>query len=112
MSEGRAAEREVSRAESPRTRAPVYSRAHLSACMNEKIPLPAQAGRGISVLSELAVENEVKAGVLRSGAFTEGEILRRVDFIYTADGDQKFINEFIRFSRKRMGRSLIRVPGR
>ena len=70
------------------------------------------AGGGISVLSSLAVENEVKAGVLQAGAFTEGEILRRVDFIYTADGDQKFINEFIRFSRKRMGRSLIRVPGR
>ena len=81
-------------------------------CSPDAVKMLVQAGGGISVLSELVVENEVKAGVLRSGAFTEGEMLRRVDFIYTADGDQKFINEFIRFSRKRMGRSLIRVPGR
>ena len=80
-------------------------------CSLDAVKILVQAGGGISVLSELAAENEVKAGVLRSGAFSEGEILRRVDFIYTADGDQKFINEFIRFSRKHMGRSLIRVPG-
>ena len=81
-------------------------------CSLDAVKILVRAGGGISVLSELAAENEVKAGVLRSGAFSEGEILRRVDFIYTADGDQKFINEFIRFSRKHMGRSLIRVPGR
>ena len=80
-------------------------------CSLDAVKILVQAGGGISVLSELAAENEVKAGVLRSGAFSEGEILRRADFIYTADGDQKFINEFIRFSRKHMGRSLIRVPG-
>ena len=50
--------------------------------------------------------------MLRSGAFSEGEMLRRVDFIYTASGDQRFINEFIRFSRKRMGRSLLRPAGK
>ena len=81
-------------------------------CSPDAVKILVQAGGGISVLSELAVENEVKAGALRSGAFVEGEILRRVDFIYTADGDQKFVNEFIRFCRKHMGRSLIRVPGR
>ena len=64
------------------------------------------------MLSELVVENEVKAGVLRSGAFTEGELLRRVDFIYTASGDQRFIHEFIRFGRKHMGRSLLRPPAK
>ena len=77
-------------------------------CSPDAVKMLVQAGEGISVMSELAVENEVKAGVLRSGAFNEGEILRRVDFIYTASGDQRFINEFIRFGRKRMGRSLLR----
>ena len=81
-------------------------------CSLDAVKILVQAGCGISVLSELAAENEVRAGVLRTGAFSEGEILRRVDFIYTADGDQRFIHEFIRFSRKHMGRSLIPVPGR
>ena len=81
-------------------------------CSLDAVKIMVQAGRGISVLSGLAVENEVKAGVLRSGAFAEGEMLRRVDFIYTADGDQRFIHEFIRFARKRMGRSLIPAPGK
>ena len=81
-------------------------------CSPDAVKMLVQAGGGISVLSELVVENEVKAGVLRSGAFTEGEFLRRVDFIYTASGDQRFINEFIRFSRKHMGRSLLRPAGK
>lgn len=81
-------------------------------CSLDAVKMLVQAGEGISVLSELAVENELKAGVLRSGSFTEGELLRRVDFIYTASGDQRFINEFIRFSRKRMGRSLLRPAGK
>ena len=80
-------------------------------CSLDAVKLLVQAGGGISVLSELAAENEVKAGVLRAGAFSEGEILRRVDFIYTSDGDQRFIHEFIGFSRKHIGRSLIRVHG-
>ena len=80
-------------------------------CSLDAVKILVQAGGGISVLSELAVENEVKAGVLQSGAFGEGEILRRVDFIYTTDGDQRFIHEFISFSRKHIGRSLIRVRG-
>ena len=77
-------------------------------CSLDAVKMLVQAGGGLSVLSELAVENEVKAGVLQSGEFTEGGILRRVDFIYTASGDQRFINEFIRFGRKHMGRSLLR----
>ena len=84
----------------------------IEVCSPDAVKMLTQAGGGISVLSELVVENELKAGVLRSGAFSEGEILRRVDFIYTADGDQRFIHEFIRFSRKRMGRSLLRPAGK
>ena len=82
----------------------------IEVCSPDAVKMLVQAGGGISVLSELVVENEVKAGVLRAGAFSEGEILRRVDFIYTASGDQRFINGFISFSRKHMGRSLLR-PG-
>ena len=78
-------------------------------CSLDAVKILVQAGGGISVLSELAVENEVKAGVLRTGTFSEGDLLRRVDFIYTADGDQRFIHEFIHFSRKHIGRSLIRA---
>ena len=81
-------------------------------CSTDAVKILVQAGGGISVLSELAVENEVKAGVLRTGAFAEGDLLRRVDFIYTADGDQRFVHDFIGFSRKHMGRSLIRASGR
>ena len=81
-------------------------------CSTDAVKILVQAGGGISVLSELAVENEVKAGVLRTGAFAEGDLLRRVDFIYTADGDQRFVHDFIGFSRKHMGRSLIRPSGR
>ena len=77
-------------------------------CSPDAVKMLVEAGEGVSILSELVVENEVKAGVLRSGAFAEGEILRRVDFIYTPSGDQRFINEFIGFSRKHMGRSLLR----
>ena len=81
-------------------------------CSLDAVKILVQAGGGISVLSELAVENEVKAGTLHSGTFSEGEILRPVDFIYTAGGDQRFIHEFIRFSRKHMGRSLLRPSGK
>ena len=80
-------------------------------CSLDAVKILVQAGSGISVLSALAAENEVKAGVLQAGAFHEGEILRHVDFVYTADGDQRFIHEFINFSRKHIGRSLIRAAG-
>ena len=75
-------------------------------CSLDAVKTLVQAGAGISVVSDLAVENEVKAGVLQTGRFTEGEIVRSVDFIYTAFGDQRFIHDFIAFSRKHRGRSL------
>ena len=68
----------------------------------------AQSGLGIALLSDLAVENERKAGVLRQGCFTEGEMTRPIDFIYHASGDQRFIGEFVRFCRRRKGLSLSR----
>ncbi|MBQ7694725.1 MAG: LysR family transcriptional regulator [Lentisphaeria bacterium] len=74
----------------------------------DAVKLLVQSGPGIAVLSELAVENELKAGVLQAGSFTEGEILREAAFIYLPGGNQKFIGEFIRFSRARRGRSLLK----
>ena len=65
-----------------------------------------QSGAGVSILSELAVENELKAGILRTCAFSEGEICRTVDFIYLPVGRQRFIQDFIRFCRKHKGLSL------
>ena len=79
-------------------------------CSLDAVKTLVQAGAGISVVSDLAVENEVKAGVLQAGRFTEGELTRSVDFIYTATGDQRFINDFIAFSRKHRGRSLMANP--
>ena len=58
-----------------------------------------QAACGVAVLSALAVENEVRTGILRQGAFTEGEIVRQVDFLYLPEGDQHFIRRFIDFCR-------------
>ena len=75
-------------------------------CSLDAVKTLVQAGAGISVVSELAVENEVKAGVLQAGRFAEGELCNRVDFIYTAFGDQRFIHDFISFARKHIGRSL------
>ena len=40
----------------------------------------------------------------------EGELFRRVDFICTASGDQRFIHDFIAFSRRHKGRSLMANP--
>lgn len=65
-----------------------------------------QSGAGVSILSELAVENELKAGILRTCPFSEGEIRRDVDFIYLPTGRQCFIQDFIRFCRRHKGLSL------
>lgn len=66
----------------------------------------AQSGAGIAVLSSLAVENELKAGVLLRGVFSEGPLARPVDFVYTPSGKHAFIDGFIRFCRRRRAPSL------
>lgn len=66
----------------------------------------AQSGFGVAVVSTLATENEVKAGMLRPSRFAEGEINRDVDFIFLPDGDQRFIGDFIAFCREHRGVSL------
>ena len=79
-------------------------------CSLDAVKTLVQAGAGVSVVSDLAVENELKAGVLQTGRFAEGDIFRRVDFICTASGDQRFIHDFIAFARRHKGRSLMANP--
>ncbi len=55
-----------------------------------------RGGHGITVISELAVRDEVAAGQLSQLHFQEGEIKRGIDFIYTAT-DTRFAEAFIRF---------------
>ncbi len=66
----------------------------------------AQAGFGVAVISTLAAENEVNSGILAQSRFTEGEIVRDVDFLFLPDGDQRFIGDFIAFCREHKGVSL------
>ena len=68
--------------------------------------LLAASGAGIAVVSDLAAETEIKAGVLCAGAFLEGDVTRSIDFAYSADGDQAFVRDFIRFAARHRGRSL------
>lgn len=67
-----------------------------------------QAGTGLAVLPSLAVENEIRAGVLRTASFTEGVPRMPFDFVYPPSGDQKFIRDFISFAVRRRGLSLKR----
>lgn len=53
-------------------------------------------GRGITVISEVAVRDDVAAGQLALSRFAEGQIVRGIDFIYTA-ADARFAETFIRF---------------
>ena len=72
----------------------------------DAVKLLAQSACGVAVVSELSVENEVRTGILRQGSFAEGEIVRNMDFIYLPDGDQRFIQDFIRFCSSHKGFSL------
>ena len=72
----------------------------------DAVKLLAQSACGVAVVSELSVENEVRTGILKQGSFAEGEIVRNMDFIYLPDGDQRFIQDFIRFCSSHKGFSL------
>ena len=49
----------------------------------------------------------VSGNVCKRGVtFAEGEITRRIGFAYSADGDQAFVRDFIRFAARHRGRSL------
>lgn len=62
---------------------------------------------GISVISTLAIADELESGALESGTFTEGRISRRMNFIYMADENLKFAESFISFcKRHEKGRNI------
>ncbi len=63
---------------------------------------------GITVISELAVADELDAATLRSSRFTEGTIRRRMNFIYQVGENPVFAEHFIRFCR---GRRQFSAPG-
>ena len=64
-------------------------------------------GLGISVISTLAVIDELASGLLDAGRFTEGRIFRQMNFTYTATENLKFAEDFIAFCRRRKNR----LPG-
>lgn len=55
---------------------------------------------GITVISRLAVRDELAAGTLACGHFTEGRILRSLNFLYLPGADLNFVGSFIRFCRR------------
>ena len=56
-------------------------------------------GLGITVISKLAIGDELAAGTLATGRFTEGEIVRRMNFIYLPGGELKFAETFIAYCK-------------
>ena len=67
----------------------------------DALKLLVRRGLGISVISTLAVADELASGVLNAGRFTEGRIFRQMNFIYTATENLKFAEDFIAFCRRR-----------
>ena len=74
-------------------------------------------GHGITVISRFAVENEIAFGLLKASHFSEGKILRDIQFIYMANENLKFAERFIAFCRTKMplkcssGKHLCRGKG-
>ena len=56
---------------------------------------------GITVISRLAVRDELAVGWLECGRFTEGRVIRKLNFIYSPDAELDFVDGFIRFCRRR-----------
>lgn len=55
---------------------------------------------GITVISHLAVRDELASGVLECGRFAEGRIFRKLNFLQLPGGDLNFAGNFIRFCRR------------
>ncbi|MDD3153234.1 MAG: LysR substrate-binding domain-containing protein [Victivallaceae bacterium] len=66
----------------------------------DAVKLLVRGGYGMTVISPLAVADEVAAGTLMTARFTEGRILRKLEFLYLP-GEEKFAfaEEFIRYCR-------------
>ncbi len=65
-----------------------------------------RSGFGISVMSELAIQDELAAGTLSKARFMEGPIRRSINFIYMPNENLKFAEDFIFFCRKMTRKSL------
>ncbi len=70
----------------------------------ETIKRMVRDGFGITVISELAIVDELAAGSLESFAATEGGLRREMNFIYLPTERLKFIEQFIAFCRHRISR--------
>lgn len=55
---------------------------------------------GITVISRLAVADELRAGSIVASELTEGRILRPFRFIYLPNENQSFVENFISFCRR------------
>lgn len=62
---------------------------------------------GITVISRMAVQDELAAGHLECGRFTEGTIRRKLHFLYLPDADHRFVGAFIRFCRGKLRKKTI-----
>ena len=71
-----------------------------------------RGGYGISVISRLAVEDEVASGLIQPSRFTEGKIVRDINFIYMANENLKFAEHFIAFCKSRMPLPASRDSGK
>lgn len=60
-----------------------------------------RGGHGITVISELAVETELRDGELTGAVFAEGEIVRPIHFIYPPYENLRFAERFIAFCREK-----------
>lgn len=68
----------------------------------DALKLFVRQGFGITVISRLAIRDELAAGLLQCGRFAEGPILRKLNFIYLPDQNLKFAEKFIAFCRKQV----------
>ena len=57
---------------------------------------------GITVISRMALQDELAAGLLECGHFTEGAIRRKLHFIFLPDADHRFVDTFIRFCHRHL----------
>lgn len=66
----------------------------------DALKLLVRGRHGITVISPLAVSDELTTGSLIASTFAEGKIPRTLNFIYSATGEIRFAKQFIRFCRR------------
>ena len=66
----------------------------------DALKLLVRQGLGMTIISPLAIRDELAAGTLACGRFTEGTVARKLNFIYLPGADHRFVGDFIRYCRK------------